>query len=68
MSSCVIVRVFVLGQSIVEYIFQVVELVVSKRSFHRVPLLIICSNEMEEKFLAMWIQVRMGKCVAISVM
>ena len=39
---------------------------VSKGSFPRVPLLIICSNEMEDKFLAMWIRIRMGKSVSLS--
>ena len=47
-------------QSVVGYIGGVVEQVVGKRPFPRVPLLIVCSNEMEEKFLAMWIQIRMG--------
>ena len=52
--------IHVIWQSFVGYVLQVVERIVSKGSFPRVPLLVLCSNEMEEKFLAMWIQIRMG--------
>ena len=47
------------SQDVVPYIFQVVEQVVGGKSLPPVPLLVICSDELEKNF-TIWIQIRQG--------
>ena len=41
-------------------VLKVVEQVVGEKSFPPVPLLIICSSELEKEFLAFWFEIRRG--------